>query len=319
MEKSILAELATIVSEKTGLHIHPDNIHKSGRRFYYIPEADPGRPLFLHHYRGPFFIDLPQDDWKKLEKGEISPLEYVNTAHWNFGYYWGGGSMITGGYFTPLEFTTGINDKEKIYRIMTILSCRGSFLASGYRPSKEECEKCNVSECPYSAVVEKAAPLYSDVLRLPDNRRDFFKAVYDFVLKEYGYELHGMCCSDMIPKDEIILYPNYGERTFELYIGDEFVKELLYNPYIEGYNWDRTVEIMKLSIGKRFDTQFMLIESPEDFKHALVDFKILDKWDEEDRRRNELAEQKAARDNVNPVEESKPKTFWSWLKKLFSK
>ena len=326
MNTSILKELSTIITEKTGLYVGSDHIHESNRRFYYIPETDPGRPLFLHHYRGPFFVEIPKADWHKLETGEISPLEYVDNAHWYFGYYWGGGSMYTGGYFTPLERTAGIHDKALIRRVMKPLNCRGCYLASGYRPSESQCLLCDLTYCPYSAVAEKTVGEPSELADLPDNRGDFFDAVNAFIKKEYGYSLHGMCCGDNIPLDEVRLYPNSSERTFELYIGDEYVKELLYDPKIAGFNWDREVEAKKLYVCKPYTGEKMLIESPEDFERALNELEIIATWEGEEEKRRQWEEK---RNNPEPPLEfdfdfsvqDKPESIWTrfcnWLKRIF--
>jgi hypothetical protein len=326
MKEEILRELSAIITEKSGLHVGYDHIHESNRRYYYIPEADEGKPLFLHHYRGPFFVDIPKADWHKLETGEISPREYVDTAHWYFGYYWGGGNMYTGGYFTPLECTAGIHDKEKIRRIMKPFSCKGSFLASGYRPTAEQCQKCDITSCPFSSDPVKVPEEPSEIKSLPDNRGDFFDAVNAFIKKEYGYKLHGMCAGENIPLDEVKLYPNSSERTFELYIGDEYVKELLYDPKIAGFNWDREVEAKKLYVCKPYTGEKMLIESPEDFHKALIDLEIIKMWEEEEEKRRQWEEKS---NNPEPPlefdfdfsEQDKPESIWTrfcnWLKSIF--
>ncbi len=330
MSEEILKQLSAVITEKSGLYVGPDHIHESNRRHYYIPKFNKGDAFFGHHYRGPFFVDIPKEDWIKLAKGEITPEEYVDSTRWFFGYYWGGGSMVGGGYFTPLECTAGIHDKEKIRRIMKPFSCRGCYLASGYRPSESECMLCDVTYCPYSAVAEKTVGETSELANLPDNRYDFFKAVNDFIEKEYGYKLHGMCCGDAIPVDHIRLYPNYGERTFELYISDEYVKELLCNPKVAGFNWDREVEAMKIFVCKPHVGERKLIESPEDFESALHEFGIIAEWEEYEEKRRQWEEERRRREEERRNAEENPSIeidtdeslwtrFCNWLFGIFKK
>ena len=320
MNALILKELSKILTEKTGLDISFENIHEASRIFFYIPEADPGRPLFLHHYRGPFFVQIPKADWHKLETGEISPLEYIDTAHWYFGFYW----AYHGGYFTPLECTAGIHDKELIRRVMKPFSCRGCSLVSGYRPTKSTCLMCDLTYCPYSAVAEKTVGETSELADLPDNRRDFFEAVDRFLQKESGYELKGLFYSENMPIDEIELIPNKLDRSFRLIIGDQYVKQLFYFPMIAGFNWDREVEAKKIRVFNPAIDKSILIESPEDFERALNELEIIATWEAEEERSRQLEE----KNSKPPLEidfdfsvQDKPESIWTrfcdWLKGLF--
>ena len=319
--ENFITPLADIVSEKTGLEILPEHVHISSRRSFYIPETDPGRPLLLHHYRGPFFIEINYDDWEKLITGAISPLEYVNTSHWYYGYYWGGGSSINGGYFTPLEDKEGINDKEKVFNFMNILACRGSYLTTGYEPSEDDCSCCEVTECPYSKVSFMPYPLR--VNTLPDNRWYFFKALHHYIRKTFDYEIRGMSCSETVLPNEIVLYRNYCERSFEVYVSDRTIKDLLYTKYAEDFNWDVFVKTFNLYVGKRLTNKKIFIEDPIDFEEALTMLKILDDWAAEEKAKFEFEQRK-----LNPVDPSTENddidpspvsSFIDWINHFFKK
>ena len=319
--ENFITPLADIVSEKTGLEILPEHIHISTRRSFYIPETDPGKPLLLHHYRGPYFIEINYYDWEKLITGVITPLEYVNTSYWYYGYYWGGGSSLTGGYFTPLEDTEGINDKEKVYRFMSILKCRGNFISSGVTPTEEDCKNCDVPNCPYSKVGDMPYPLRVSVL--DDNRFSFFKALYRHIENTYGYQIHGMSCSEKVLPNEIVLYRNYNERTFEAYVSDRTIKGLLYNKFEKKFSWDTIVKTFNLFVGKRFTDKKIFIEDPIDFEEALHMLKILDDWKVEEeakfkfeQRKLEGTEPSTENDDFDPAPMS---SFIDWVTRLFKK
>ena len=114
---------ATELSELIGQHIGLDHIHPSTEgRYYYIQAPKTGAPMLLHHYRGPFFIDIHPDDLEDISSGKVSAHEYITSANWQVGYYWGGGSMVGGGYYQPIDL---VGRRDEVRRYLQILSCRG--------------------------------------------------------------------------------------------------------------------------------------------------------------------------------------------------
>ena len=137
------SELSELIGQPIGLdHIHPT----TKGRFYYTQAPKAGAPMLLHHYRGPFFIDIHPDDFESLSSGKISVHEYITSATWLVGYYWGG----NGGYYQPLDI---ISRQNEIRRYLQILSCRGHFNACHYMPSETKCANCFVENCPFRASV----------------------------------------------------------------------------------------------------------------------------------------------------------------------
>ena len=266
MEKNIIT-LANALTQITGLYVSPEHIHQSSRRYYYIPEAKANHPLFLHHYRGPFFVDLPKEDFDKIVSGEITPEEYIENANWCFGYYWGGGSMVSGGYFTPMD----IHDKEKVLRYMRILACTGCARVSGYRPTEERCSTCELDTCPFSQFKEHSS---ADEFNLPDDRLVLFEALNQLIQDKYGYKLHGMSSSDTLAYNEVMLSPNYSEETFQLVISDELAFDLLAHPKTTDFGWREFSQTLKTYLAKHFSTEKILVETAEDFKLGMEKFEI---------------------------------------------
>ena len=142
------------ITQLTGYFLSEADINSDEYGYhYYIRQLSPGYPLILKHYRGPLFTVIPYSDYLKLESGAIDVDTYINSSHWSYGYFWGGGSIL-GAYWQPFEIETGIHKKDKIYRYLKILSCRTSNRSSGYRPDAEHCKRCPVDcrTCPFSSL-----------------------------------------------------------------------------------------------------------------------------------------------------------------------
>ena len=147
-----IINFANELTELTGQHIGLDHIHPSTEgRYYYIQAPKAGAPMLLNHYRGPFFIDIHPDDFEDISSGKVSAHEYITSANWQVGYYWGGGSMVGGGYYQPLDL---VGRRDEVRRYLQILSCRGNRRSSGYMPSEKNCADCSVENCPFSKYKE---------------------------------------------------------------------------------------------------------------------------------------------------------------------
>ena len=214
------------MSNLIGQRIKPDDIHSSTGRFYYIQMPKTGSPMLLHHYRGPFCVDLNPVDYNRIVNGEVSPHEYIYKANWLVGYFWGGGSMIGGGYYQPLDI---IGRNEEVRRYLKILACRGSYRACGYMPTNEDCSKCELSDCPFSTFSHGD---WSKEISESDPRKDFFNSLLKrFENENPGYTLRGFICGD-IPDNEIWIRPNYRfkeseEKSFVTYASRNLIQDLL--------------------------------------------------------------------------------------------
>lgn len=250
MKNVNLEKFATELSELIGQHIGLDHIHPSTKgRFYYIQAPEAGSPMLLHHYRGPFFIDIHPDDYDNLSSGKVSAHDYITSANWLVGYFWGGGSMIGGGYYQPLDIFS--ND---IRRYLKILSCRGHKSSCGYMPSEESCKYCFVEQCPFSQY--KQGGNWNAEISEFDPRVELFKALrVKFEQENPGYAFKGFLCGNF-PNDEIRLYPNrrYSENeklSFTVYASADVIRSLL-SREIKPEDWTAYANSFKVSIFKPY-------------------------------------------------------------------
>lgn len=245
---------ATELSELVGQHIGLDHIHPSTEgRYYYIQAPKAGAPMLLHHYRGPFVIDIHPDDFESISSGNISAHDYIMSANWQVGYYWGGGSMIGGGYYQPIDI---IGRKDEVRRYLQILSCRGYKQSGGYMPSEKNCAECSVENCPFSKYKEGK---WDVEMSESDPRVDLFNALRErFEQENPGYTLRGFLCGE-IPEGEIRLTPNsrYTENepfAFMAYASSSVIQSLLMHE-TEPENWIDYAKSFKFRIHKMFDSQ----------------------------------------------------------------
>ena len=220
-----LYEFATEMSDLIGQHIGPDHIHASTGRYFYTQMPKAGSPMLLHHYQGPFFIDLNRRDYDRIIKGEITPHMYIYSANWLVGYFWGGSSMIGGSYYQPMDI---VLNKEKVRRYLKILACRGNYRSTGYYPSSDECKECGISDCPFSRLTGD----WSKELKEEDPRINLFNKLLERFENEYPpFTLRGFLCGD-IPTYEIWLRPNRrfssnDEYSFVCYASSTLIQSIL--------------------------------------------------------------------------------------------
>lgn len=239
--------------ELTGHRVTNYNIHSDEKGWHYYIEAqslEENHPLILNHYRGQLFAVIPLKEYLKLENGTIDPEAYIDNAFWNFGYYWGGGSMINGVFWKPLEETAGIHDKEMVKRYLSILACRTHRRSCGYMPAEEQCKRCFVNLCPFSEVEEKnrGASWESEVDE-HDYRVDMFKALAERVNTELELDLSGLLCHK---GETALLIPHtWKKETCVLYLPVTLTNELLYHPGER--NWREMAKGLTLELGVPFD------------------------------------------------------------------
>lgn len=249
-----LNNFATELSELIGQHIGLDHIHPSTEgRYYYIQSPKAGAPMLLHHYRGPFFIDIHPDDFEDISSGKISAHDYIMSANWQVGYYWGGGSMVGGGYYQPINI---VERKDEVRRYLRILSCRGCRQSCGYMPSEKDCTNCHVENCPFSKY--KKGNWDAEMSEF-DPRVELFKALrVRFEQENPGYTLRGFLCGE-IPDEEIHITPigHYTEGdpfAFTAYASESLIQSLLMHE-TEPENWTNYAESFHFRIFKMFDSQ----------------------------------------------------------------
>jgi len=233
-ESKNLNTFANLVSNIVGETIDPNNhIHVGTGRYYYIQPAVDGAPMLLRHYRGPLFIDMSKNDYNGIVSGTINAEEYVKTANWLLGYYWGGGSMIGGGYYQPIDI---INRSEEVKRYIRILSCRTNAVSSGYRPTKGRCANCTIKNCPFSSAECNRGNWEDESIREEDPRHEVFYLLSKKFESQFpGYSLRGFLCSfedGSMQSNESFVRANtcFQEDdgyTFMVYLSAETIRGLL--------------------------------------------------------------------------------------------
>lgn len=255
MENNInISNLADELAELTGQFIRPDAIYASTEgRYYYIQAPKTGAPMLLHDYRGMFFVDLHPEDFENISSGNISAHDYIMSANWQVGYYWGGGLMIGGGYYQPIDI---ISRKDEVRRYLKILSCRGNWRISGYMPTKGICTKCPVNNCPFSNFKQGS---WGEEMPESDSRIALFDALCKrFEQENPGYTICRFICRG-IPDEEIWLFPNgrYSKeepRSFVASVSNSMIRALLMRE-INPENWDEYAKGFQFRVHKFFEAQ----------------------------------------------------------------
>ena len=235
-------QLAEIIDQPIGL----DHIHAGTGRFYYIQPTKKGAPMLLHHYRGVFFVDLHPEDLAGLQSGEIDAEEYIKHANWQVGYYWGGGSMIGGGFYQPLDI---IGKNYEVRRYLKVLACRGEYLSSGYMPTRTKCARCSVESCSFSPYREGCGV---SGIREEDPRRNFFQTLLQRFEEEFqDYTLQGFLCGE-IPDDELYLRANWrwrkeDEASFTVCASENIIRSLLMHEIVPE-SWEDFVKGFQFKI-----------------------------------------------------------------------
>lgn len=251
-------ELTNLIGQPIGVgQIFPS----SEGRFYYIQAPLAGAPMLLHHYRGSFFVDINPDDYEKLANGDLEPQEYIRTANWQVGYYWGGGGMISGGYYQPLDI---IGKQETVRRYLRILSCRGRRRSSGYMPAETECQHCFVTGCPLSPYNETLRGLFrAEEIEEYDPRVDFFNSLYlRFQAEHPDYSLRGFFCqSNMAGDSQILLVPNGHFKkeeafSYTAYASEKVIRDLLMRT-VSPSDWGEYAKSFEFVLFQRGSSEYL--------------------------------------------------------------
>lgn len=210
----------------TGRTIGLGNVHPSSHgRWNYIQPPLEGAPMILSHYCGCVVIDIHPSDYDNIYSGEVSADDYICRANWQIGYYFGGGSIFSGGYYQPIDI---LKHSEEAKRYLQILSCRGRRVASGYMPKAEQCLNCTVDNCPFSPYKDG---LWDNELQEYDGRIDFFRLLKERFENRYHAYVLGNLSSWEIADNEIWLRPatrhNSMPISFTAYAPNSIIRSIL--------------------------------------------------------------------------------------------
>lgn len=258
-------EFSKKLYDLTGHRVTNYNIYSDEHGWYYYIEAkslETNHPLIMNHYRGQLFAVIPLKDYNELESGNINPNSYVENAYWNFGYYWGGGSLITGVFWMPLEKDAGIHDKEYVKRYLSILNCRTHRKSCGYMPPEEQCKRCHVKNCPFSEIEEKNRyASWVNEVNEHDYRTYMFSAVAERVKETLEIEVVGYLCHK--GENALLLPHSWKKDTCTLYLPVTLTNDLLYHPGER--DWKNIASNMQLELGVLFNKdKRVLVDSQTD-------------------------------------------------------
>ena len=302
---------AEAVSARIGFRLGKDHTHSDEDGWYYYIQKESltsYHPLLMMHYRQTLFAVIPYEEYKKVESGLIDPLDYIESSWWSFGYYWGGGSMIGGSFWQPLENVCGIHDTEKISRYLQILECRTAKRASGYNPTRSECMDCKVEKCPFSKVDAKneGASWESEIAE-HDYRRDMFSAVAERAKKVLEVNLHGVLCYD---GDNALLIPNSYEESCMLYLPVSLTNDILYNPGER--DWAQIASNLKFELGVFMKKDRIVVEedkleilAAEFARNFWEKFGVIEEWKWATAKKELNEAEKALRDAQIKLKEAK--------------
>ncbi len=237
--KAIAEELANKLNERIGFSrerypwIEANQIHTDEEGvFYYIPSNSLmwNHPLIMAHYRGYLFVVLPEHDSVQLMLGAISVDKYIETAIWNYGFFWGGGTMLGGAHWQPLEDQRpGINNTEMVRRYLTILMCRTYERSSGFVPDADYCAKCHVECCPQSKHEKKINSSWNREVREVYDVITLSQILQRRIEEIYGLKMVG-CYPHTFSQNNIILMRGYKKGTVNVYIPEALVVDMRYHP-----------------------------------------------------------------------------------------
>lgn len=250
--KRIIKALNDRVEELTGCKIGESYIQtdRSGAANY-IPahSLERGYPVIITHLYGIRLMFIPHEDWDALMLREITPHEYVDTAIWNYGYYWGFNTLEDGGvYWQPLEDgEPGIHDKEKVYRYLTILKCRAYEKKHKESPMMIWCSECHLKKCPMSVLKRKKLNTsWDDEVQEHHVRQELYEFLKEMIKKRFGLEVYSLGINwrlNETPKT-IYLSAGYKPGTVKVSIGEKLFTDMMYHP--KKYNIKKWMEKAKL-------------------------------------------------------------------------
>ncbi len=232
-----------IISEETGYYLRENNIFDDSF-IPYVRKLAVSHPLIcLYSSSTQILVILPDEDMRKLQRGELSVESYISESHFNFGYLESSGTILSAVYWTPLdESWTGIKDKSKISKYL---------------------------EKVHNYLIFKS-PLISLGF---DGRQNYFSAIirtldrYGLSMSEPQYHNRGI--------NEIILsYKNVNEVIVAVH--PKILNELLYHPANISSNiyWDKKIAEQQFVVHKELlrGSAYAPIPAGEDINSFCSDF-----------------------------------------------
>lgn len=251
MGEELKDELASKISNRIGVVLDAKNIHyiqADGTGYhYYIQCLKPNYPVLMADYKGQLILVLPFEDYKLLCDEKIVVDDYIESAYFNYGYYRGGGGLISGAYWQPLEEGPGIHDTESISQYLNLLHCRMAQWMS-VRISEECCAHCSLASasCQYSPLGKDTREEYQ--LNEPDSRPKLFAVIKARVEAELNFQVSQYFSHDG-DRNELRLFPGNKLDTVTLGVSARLLNDLLYHPNRD-YDWQQLAQNLVMSTTK---------------------------------------------------------------------
>ena len=268
---------AEILSKKIGYYVDPERIIKAERRWIYLPETTDGHPVVLCCSDGKLTVDIPKNDFKKLNEEEYLPEDYIDLSYWCYGFYAGlTASILQGGFFTPLEAGRGISNKDKIYRFLKICFCRVAQDTDRNAPTIRTCYRCPIIKCPVSRYKGNFGN-YMNEPGMEDCRNDLLTAISMRVHTDFGYLINMIYPKEDLDDNELILMPYYKADTFNAYVSESLVRSLLYHP-LKPYEFADIVRVMNVCLKRDYDSEGYFVFDALQFEHVMKKLDIAEAW-----------------------------------------
>lgn len=145
------ATFADYLSKLTGEKVNEENVYSDEctEDFPLLPKnLLSNYPLLLVHHTRSLIAVIPHKDYLQLENGDVTPLQYIAGAYWNYGKYSDEEDVSTGIFWKPFEAKKGISETEKIREYLNIIGklkihpedFRQGFFAAIKKRAKKELE-----------------------------------------------------------------------------------------------------------------------------------------------------------------------------------
>lgn len=279
--KEWMKDFSEIISRQTGFPLKAENIFSDEKdwKFYITKNSlNDNLPLLLLNCMGEMMAVIPEQEYKKLDSGEIWPFEYIPKVRWYYGQYLENMEWVSNVFWQPIEKRPGINDKRKISRYLNILKCRIDFYRTTQMPSDGVCENCQIEKCPFSMLNSKKEDSdWKNEIDEHDYREDLFDAMKERVKEELKLEV--VKCSYYTGTRALLIMPTkYCETTkdhVELYLPIKMLNYLMYNPVYR--NWRQYANSFLIEIGVEGNEDRVIISNDNSnaFKECREKFEIL--------------------------------------------
>lgn len=266
------------IAIKIGFYIDPERVIEAKRRSIYLPEATEGHPTVLCCRDGMLTVDVPKEDYLRLEHEEISIEDYIDKSFWLYGFFAGlTANIMEGAFITPLERAPGIHDKDKIWRFLKIMFCNMEHVKDSFLPTIRACSKCSVRHCPVSRYKGNFGN-FANEPGMVDSRWDLLAAISNRVHTDFGYLINRIYPIEDLDDNEMILTSYDRHDSFNVYVSDSLIRNILYYPK-KNFEFADIVRVMNVRLKKNFDDNGVFVFNAQQFHTALEKFEIEESWD----------------------------------------